>query len=300
MNQSHLAGVLSTYNRSNAPSPGRFPALITASFSHRWSAPGIGLLLSFLLFCGRAWTAENTNQAPGKLTIDLASPPLMTGTFYEIGSHRKTILFKYQRQAMRQGDLITVHQTFTLPDGTVACREIIHYHKNQLASYLMEDVRAHTRGSIVIEPDPKKSAHERMLLEHWQGDGKNARVSRNSELLQTNTLISDTIYPHILEHWDELMHGNPVKFHFISLDPAATFNFRLVLEPPAPGPDQSVVVVKMEPTNLILAHWIRPIFFSIEKSPPHRVFSYTGRTTPRLPVDGKWKYADAEAVFDWP
>jgi hypothetical protein len=32
---------------------------------------------------------------------------------------------------------------------------------------------------------------------------------------------------------------------------------------------------------------------------PHRVREYTGRTTPKIQVKGKWKDLDATTVFDW-
>jgi hypothetical protein len=243
--------------------------------------------------------ADATNQSPPALTIDLAHPAVMTGTFYEIGSNRKTILFKYRRQATRDGDAIRVEQSFTLPDGSLACRESILYRHGQLVSYTMHDLRAKSNGSILVEPDPKKPKMQRLQLEFLDGsDG--ARIRKTSETLQPNTLISDTIYPFILAHWDELLQGASVKFRFVSLDPSGTFGFRLIKTSDSTWQGRPVVGIKMEPGNFIIAHWIRPIFFTIEKAAPHRVFSYTGRTTPRNNVGGDWKFVDAEAVFDWP
>ena len=256
------------------------------------------LIISVLLGRGSA-SANITNQPPASLTIDLADPAVMTGTFYEIGSNQKTILFKYRRQAARDGDAIRVEQTFTLPNGTVACKETILYRHDQLVSYAMQDLRAKSQGSILIEPDPKKPKTQRLQLEFLaRGDGE--RIRKSSETLQPNTLICDTISPFILSHWDELLKGASVKFHFVSLDPSGTFNFHLIKTSESTWQGQPVIGIKMEPTNFIIAHWIRPIFFTIEKAAPHRAFSYTGRTTPRNYVDGAWKFVDAEAVFDWP
>ena len=42
-----------------------------------------------------------------------------------------------------------------------------------------------------------------------------------------------------------------------------------------------------------------PLVFTVEKEAPHRVLSYTGGTTPRVKKGRKWKYLDAEVVFDW-
>lgn len=263
---------------------------------------GRSILLGLFLFLLSAsgWTAPAaTNAPPARLKIDLADPIVMTGTFYEIGSQRTKILFKYRREATRDGELIRVKQAFTLPDGSVACRENILYRNDQLVSYDMLDLRAGAHGGILVEPDPKKPKVERLQME-FQSGGEGAKDHKSSETLQPNTLICDTIYPFILAHWDELAQGTAVKFHFVSLDPAGTFNFRLLKDSESTWQGQPVMGIKMEPSNFILAHWIKPIYFLVEKAAPHRIFSYTGRATPRVNLGGAWKFTDAEAVFDWP
>jgi hypothetical protein len=258
----------------------------------------LGMLVSLWgrLIC----PAAETNVPVTSAVINLATPAVMTGTFYEIGSERKNVLFKYRRAATSKGDLIQVEQTFAQPDGVVICRENILYRSSQLVSYAMEDSRAGVRGSIVIDHGTKKRGEQQILLDYIEKRPSGPKIHQATERLEPNTLISDTIYPYILTHWDYLRQGTVVKFHFISLDPATTLNFRLVKEAETNWQGRAVVRIKMEASNFIVAHWINPIYFLIEKAPPHRIFSYIGRTTPRALVDGAWKPMDAEAVFDWP
>jgi hypothetical protein len=209
------------------------------------------------------------------------------------------VLFQYRRSAVRDGALIQVEQLFLSPDGATACREHIQYRNGQLVSYATEDLRAEARGVITIDADPKKPRKERVLLEQVQGRDSGAKTIRGVENYQTNMLICDTIYPFILAHWDEILHGTAVKFRLISLDPPTTFGFKVVKQSETTWRGRPVLVVKMEPANLILSHLVHPIFFSIELAAPHRVFSYTGRITPRDKVGGAWKFVEAEAVFDW-
>lgn len=266
-----------------------------------WAGRVAALLLVLSLWGGQAMSdITATNPSPASLKIDLATPAVMTGTFYALGSQRKTVLFKYRREAAREGNLIRVLQTFTLPSGAVACRENICYRHGQLLSYDMADLRSGAHGSILVEPDPKKPKTNRLQLVYVPDGTGSDKTRKNTEPLQPNTLISDTIYPFILEHWDELAQGGQLKFHFISLDPAETFNFRLVRDSSSAWQGQPVLRIKMEPANFLLAHWIKPIFFDLEKAAPHRIFSYTGRTTPRSNTGNSWKFTDAEAVFDWP
>jgi hypothetical protein len=258
-------------------------------------------LILLLLVIGRQGTTAGETNLPAAIPqIDMGTPSVMTGTFYEIGSDRKKVLFKYRRAATRDGEVIHVEQTFSRPDGAVACREHIRYQNNELVSYAMEDVPAAIRGRIVIVRDPKKPRADHIMLDFIEGRKEEEKTKKTSEKMEKNTLIADTIYPHILAHWDELMAGTIVKFQFISLDPATTFGFRLVKENNTEWQGHPSVRVKMEPSNFIVARLINPIYFIIETAPPHRIFSYIGRTTPRALVNGSWKPVDAEAVFDWP
>ena len=61
-----------------------------------------------------------------------------------------------------------------------------------------------------------------------------------------------------------------------------------------------MVIIKMEPTSLIIARLVDPVFFTLEKNDQHRVLRYTGRVTPKTKVGNKWDDLDATVVFDWP
>ena len=61
-----------------------------------------------------------------------------------------------------------------------------------------------------------------------------------------------------------------------------------------------MVIIKMEPTSLIIARLVDPVFFTLEKNGQHQVRRYTGRVTPKTKVGNKWDDLDATVVFDWP
>jgi hypothetical protein len=56
----------------------------------------------------------------------------------------------------------------------------------------------------------------------------------------------------------------------------------------------------MQPTSRLLSALVDPLYFTVEKSPPHRVLQYVGRTTPKKLAGDQWKDLDAVTVFDWP
>ncbi len=264
------------------------------------SAKKNGCVWLILLALGRSvCPAGDTNQLPSTVTIDLATPAVMTGTLYEIGSNRQKVLYQFRRSAVRTGEVIRVEQVFSLPDGAVACRENIEYRNDRLMLYAMEDLRADVRGGIRVQTDSTPQKRERVFLDQIQGYDGVAKTLKGVENFQTNMLICDMIYPFILAHWEELMRNAAVKFRLLSLDPPTTYGFKVVKEREATWQGQPVVIIKMELGNLFIAHLIRPIYFTIEKSAPHRVFSYTGRITPRDRTGGAWRFVDAEMVLDW-
>jgi hypothetical protein len=112
---------------------------------------------------------------------------------------------------------------------------------------------------------------------------------------KTSALGKRESYP----HWGELLHGATVKFRFVSLEWEKTFGFKLAKTTESVLKGKSVVRIKMEPTSLIVARFMKPIYFSIEQDSPHRMLEYIGRTTPRIKKGKSWKYLDAETVFDW-
>jgi hypothetical protein len=240
--------------------------------------------------------ASPTNAAPTE-PFDYAELKLLTGTVYASGSDQKQLLFKFRRTATRDGTTVHVERRFDLPDGSTGAVETITYESGQLVAYEMKELQAGVWGTIQINPDPKNSARQKMFIKHGH-DGE-ARSKGSGDDLPKDTLIDDTLDPFILAHWDELLRGNSVKFHFISLEWEKAFGFKLTKATESVVDGKPVVVVKMEPTNVLVAGFLNPLYFSFEKDGAHRLLKYVGRTTPRFKKGKAWKYLDAESVFDW-
>ncbi len=62
---------------------------------------------------------------------------------------------------------------------------------------------------------------------------------------------------------------------------------------------QPVLILKMEPSSRVIAALVEPLYFSLQKAPPHHVLEYIGRTTPKIETGGQWRDLDAVTVFDW-
>jgi hypothetical protein len=239
-------------------------------------------------------TATNTASTE---SFDYAQPALLTGTVYEAGSNRKKILFKFQRSATRSNSTVRVERKFILPDGTTAATENIVYESGQMVSCQMNELQAGLWGNIQIKDDQKIPAHQKIVISH--GHDGDASKPGTSDDLSKDILIDDTIYPFILAHWDELMRENSVKFRFVSLEWEKAFGFKFSKAGESRRNGTPVVTIRMEPTNFLVASFMNPLSFTLEKNGPHRVVEYLGRTTPRIRNGKSWKYLDADTVFDW-
>jgi len=240
-------------------------------------------------------TAQPTNPAAAE-PFDFAEPKLITGTIYALGSDRKQVLYAFRRTTVRDGATVRVERKFLCPDGTVAAVENAVYEAGRLVSFEMRELQTGVSGAIQIAPDAQHPGQSKIAIGYAHGP---TPPKGDWQKLPSDTLVDDTIYPFLVAHWDELMRGDAVKFHFVALEWKKAFSFRFVKAGEAVVDGRTVERIRMEPTNLLVASVVNPLTFILEKDAPRRIISYVGRTTPRVKKGKSWKYLDAETVFDW-
>ncbi len=253
-------------------------------------------LLTVWLPAVPAGLAADTN-ALSAASYDYAVPKLVTGTLYAIGSDRKQILYTFRRTATRVGDTVNVVRQFLATNGAVVAEEDVTYTAGRLVSFQMREFQAGVSGAIRIEPDPKHPDRQRLFISF--GHSLTPPAKGDAQTLAPDTVIDDTLYPFMMAHWDDLMRGEAVKFHFVSLEHERTYEFRFVKTGESQQAGRTVEQIKMEPVSKFLAAFVDPMWFTVQKDSPHLILSYTGRTTPRVQKGKSWKYLDAETVFDW-
>jgi hypothetical protein len=191
--------------------------------------------------------------------------------------------------------VVRVERQFTTPDGKLAAVENVFYQSNQLVSYGMKEYQANLSGAIEIGPDPAQPGQSRIRIGYAKELVPAQGVWQPSA---PNTLIDDDLYPFMLAHWDDLMRGESVKFHFVSIEWQRTFNFRLVKTGESVVAGRTCEHIAMKPVGFFLSQVVNPLIFTVEKASPHLMLSYLGRTSPRVKQGDAWKYLDAETVFD--
>jgi len=253
-------------------------------------------LLAFWSFAVAPVFAGDTTNASFVEPYDYASPKLLTATLYAIGSDRQDVLYTFRRTATRSNNIVHVERQFIATNGSIAAVEKIVYDSGRLVSYEMREFQAQVSGAIRIAPDPKNPARQQLIISYGPGLTPPPGAA---ESLPPDTVIDDTLYPFMLAHWDDLMRGKAVKFHFVSLDRKRTYEFRLVKTAEFVQGHQTVEQIKMEAVSFLVAEFINPIILTVEKASPHHILSYLGRTTPRVKKGKAWKYLDAETVYHW-
>lgn len=223
--------------------------------------------------------------------IDYLEPKVLTGTIYSDAS-LKQVLFTFRRSATNSGSTIHVLREFNLPDGKVAAREQVVYEKGQLKSFMLEELQTGAKGSTTVQ---SAGNDLKINFNYTEGSAKKS----GSEKFLSEILISDMVGPFIVSHWDVLAKGSAVKCRLVSVSRAETVGFKFIKESDSTWHGKPVSIVTLQPSSIIIAKFVDPLHFIVEKDAPHRVLQYTGRTTPSIHKGGKWEELDAVTVFDW-
>ena len=254
---------------------------------------GLTCVLALQVATAELNAADNT---PGEPRLKYEEPKSLMGAIYERGSERHKLLFRFKRQATRSGSTLKVVRDYTYPDGKPAAQEQVVYNGNNLVSLTLREFQIGAEGSARIKR-PAGQGDGTLEFDYVKSPG--GAVKSRTEGLRENTLVGDTVGPFLADHWDELMRGAKLKSRYIAVPRLETVGFTFFKDTGSAAQNPEAVTIKMEPTSRIIAAIVDPLYFSVEKEAPHRVLQYSGRTTPKLNVRGKWEDLDAVTVFDW-
>ncbi len=215
----------------------------------------------------------------GGTHLKYEAPQYLTGAIY--APVNKQLLFKFTRTATRDGSTLKIARDFTYPDGKLAARERVVYEVDELVSFELVESQTGATGSAKIRRAPDHPF--KGTVDFAFAGQAGARVKSSTEG----------------PHWDELMRGDKVKCRYVVVPRRETVGFTFVKESESTWQGREVLTVRMEPSSLLVEALVAPLFFTIEKAPPHHVLQYVGRTSLKIRVGGKWKDLDAVSVFDW-
>jgi hypothetical protein len=251
----------------------------------------------FLLCLASGSSGHSAAAAAPPLVYE--EPTVLNGTIYSRDPKAGEPLFKFKRVATRNGSTIRVVREYRYPDGKLAAREQVVYDGNTLASFELEELQTGASGSATVERDPQQLAKASMAFRYTQSASAAARSTVRSETLDRETLVNDMVGPFLVSRYERLIRGEKVGCRYAVVPRKETVGFSFVKASDSKWCGQEVLIVKLEPTSLLISALVDPLFFTLEKTPPHRVLQYVGRTTPKIGKNGRWKDLDAVTVFDW-
>jgi len=226
---------------------------------------------------------------------DYLPPKLLTGSIYDKPGGR--VLFTFRRAATQTGDVVSVLREFNNPDGSMAAVERVRYERGRLVRFDLEERQTGATGNARVELLPDQ--RQRIQFQYTTRSGRGDRTKQESETLRDQVLINDMIPYFVVEHWDELARGETVRFRYIVVPRLETIAFKLRRESTAELQGKKMLRIKMVPASRFIAQFLDPLVFTVEADPPHRIFQYWGRTTPKIRSGQSWNDLDALNVYDW-
>jgi hypothetical protein len=227
------------------------------------------------------------------------NPQILTGTIYSRDAKAGQPLFRLKRVATRDGSMLRVLREYSYPDGKLAAREHVVYEGNSLSVFELEELQTGAAGSATIEPNAQHPSNAFIAFQYAANSSTRTKPKIRREPLQPDTLVNDMVGPFLAGHYDRLLRGEKVECRYVVISRKETIGFTFVKDSESKWRGKDVLILKMEPTSPLISALVNPLFFTIEKAPPHRVLQYAGRTTPKGGEDGRWKDLDAITVFDW-
>jgi hypothetical protein len=252
---------------------------------------GLKVSIPNLLILMLAVASSLKGGEAGKL--DYEFPTLLRGTIYS--KDHKAVLFEFERRSTVHDRYVEAVREYNYPSGKIAAREIVTYDGNRLAGFVLKDFQTGATGSVQVLPERGRNSD---VLHFEYAEKAGTKPKQTDEPWRPDALVTDMIPRFLVSHWDRLMGGEEIKCRLVVVPRRETvgFTFRKVS---SASTKQGKVTIKMFATSAIIAALVDPVYFVMEKEPPHHILEYSGRTTPKLKKGNSWKDLEAVTVFDW-
>ena len=228
---------------------------------------------------------------------DYEAPGLLTASIYARDASPPRLLYNFRRTASRSGSQTTVLREYTYPDGKLAAREHVVYEGRSLRSYHLDELQTESWGTATLRPDAHQPARTLLTIEYAKDSG--SRAHSRSEVLNAGALVNDMMGDFISSNFERVQAGAKANCRYIVVSRKETVGLSLSKDGETTWRGQPAMILKLQPTSPLISVLVDPLYFTVEKAAPHRVFQYVGRTTPKGGSPGHWKDLDAVTVFNW-
>ena len=210
-----------------------------------------------------------------------------TSSVYEIGSGRNHLLFTYHvietphrvetsYRPAGQPDVEAVHETVEFEDAE----------NHKLKAYSTKNSQLNSTSHLEVKG--------KSIFFTYTRDGK---TKNDDEDLPVNLIVPPTTGDFMERHWKEILKGDSVDARVAVMARAETVGFTFSKVREETQGTKKVVIVKMKPTSMFISALVDPLIFTCD-AVSGTVITFTGRTLPRVLINGKWRDLDAETVIN--
>lgn len=224
-------------------------------------------------------------------TAQAAPEEKLTAKIFDKDSNKQKLLFNYKHDSETKGDLRTVTNTFTDPEGKVAAVETAEFVKSggeeKVRLYKMSQKQLGAEGSVEVKDGTANFSYTK--------DGK---TKTSSEKVGDDFIVGPSLVAHLQKNWDKIAKGETIKTRFAVLDRTETVGFQFSKEKEADINGQKAFVIKMKPSSFLIAALVDPLHFYMTPD-GKRLLELHGRTQVKRGEPGKWKDLDAVTVYEY-
>lgn len=125
---------------------------------------------------------------------------------------------------------------------------------------------------------------------------QNGETKEASEKLEGNLVVGPILIEFMLKHWEGLLKGDTLPIRLAVAERRETVGFKLFKDTERTEGGQTLEVIEMKPSSLVIAALVKPLYFDFNRD-THAVVAVHGRTVPKLKKGDKWIDLDAHMVY---
>lgn len=251
-----------------------------------------------IFFCAVA--AIGNSQALAETPVCVyEQPELLTASIYARNSEPPKLLFRFRRNASRSGSTTIVLREYSYPDGRLAARERVRYEGNTLESYELEELQIGTSGTVTVNEASRDSGRISLAFTYGREADHKSHARTSTEKPGAEVLVNDMMGAFVSTNYARLERGAKLTCRYIVVSRRETVGLSFEKQSETTYHGCPVIILRVQPTSPLISILVSPLYFTVEKAPPHRVLQYIGLTTPKIGFDNHWKDLEGVTVFDW-
>lgn len=206
----------------------------------------------------------------------------LAGRYYRLGTSRGELLGRWE---MSLADSVWTSRYVSV-DDSLAVEDTLRWHGDQIAAYAYLRHVSGERSRVVRRGE---------WLEYTMDlAGKRSTAQRSADSL---FLVGPVVVTFVQGHWEELVGGKTLRFHYGVLDQRRAFRFEIAVDPKHPASSEDAIAFRMKASSFIVRRFVAPIHMVFGRG-EHEIRAILGRSLVVERRDGDIRPVDAELVIE--